>query len=79
MTQGKEWRPFPWREAAAFGLGVLRLPSQHFWALTPRELALAAEGVFGRGGTPGALTRADLATLLDAFPDVASPQVMRES
>jgi uncharacterized phage protein (TIGR02216 family) len=54
----------------AFGLGVLRLPPDAFWAMTPRELALAAEGVCGRAAGEGPLTRSDFAALLAAFPDV---------
>lgn len=51
----------------AFGLGVLRLSPRDFWAMTPRELARAAEGVYGRRA--GAPTRAALETLMRAFPD----------
>ncbi len=69
MTQGLVARPFPWREAIAFGLGVLRLSPSAFWAMTPRELALAAQGVYGRAGAAGPLSRADLDTLLAAFLD----------
>ncbi len=39
--------PFPWRQAMAFGFGRLRLSSAAFWAMTPRELAAAAEGAAG--------------------------------
>lgn len=59
--------PFPWARAMAFGLGVLRLSSRDFWAMTPRELASAAEGVYGRAG--GAPSRDTLAALMRAFPD----------
>jgi len=31
-----------------FGLGVLRLSPRDFWSMTPRELFLAAAGVYGR-------------------------------
>jgi len=51
----------------AFGLGVLRLSSRDFWALTPRELFRAAEGVYGRAAQP--LSRASLDELMRAFPD----------
>lgn len=51
----------------AFGFGVLRQSSEAFWAMTPRELHRAAEGVYGRRtGAPG---RAQLAALMRAFPD----------
>ena len=58
---------FPWREAMAFGLGRLGLPSAAFWALTPRELAAAAEGVFGVRGRPP--DRDALSTLMARYPD----------
>ncbi|MEM1039809.1 MAG: rcc01693 family protein [Pseudomonadota bacterium] len=37
----KDPDPFPWSHVMAFGLGVLRLPPQQFWSLTPRELTAA--------------------------------------
>ncbi|HEY8580906.1 MAG TPA: rcc01693 family protein [Beijerinckiaceae bacterium] len=61
--------PFPWEEAMAFGFGVLRLSADHFWALTPRELAAAARG--HAGPRPAAPTRAALGALMRAFPDEA--------
>jgi uncharacterized phage protein (TIGR02216 family) len=51
----------------AFGLGVLRLSSREFWSLTPRELAAAADGVYG--AAPRAPPRAALDALLHDFPD----------
>jgi uncharacterized phage protein (TIGR02216 family) len=51
----------------AFGLGVLRLSPKDFWSMTPRELASAAEGVYGRA--PVGPTRADLFALMNDFPD----------
>ncbi|MBX9759149.1 MAG: phage tail assembly chaperone [Beijerinckiaceae bacterium] len=64
--------PFPWREAMAFGLGVLRLPADQFWSLTPRELISALEGAQGRrAGEP--LARAALDELMLAFPDGGLP------
>jgi uncharacterized phage protein (TIGR02216 family) len=51
----------------AFGLGVLRHTPQAFWSMTPRELAAAAEGVFGK--LSGAPARDDLRALMAAFPD----------
>ena len=51
----------------AFGFGVLRQSSDAFWAMTPRELHSAAEGVYGpRASAPG---RGQLAALMQAFPD----------
>jgi uncharacterized phage protein (TIGR02216 family) len=51
----------------AFGLGVLRLSPDAFWAMSPRELAAAAEGV--RGPAPQGCEGFDLDALLRAFPD----------
>ena len=48
------------------GFGVLRLSSDAFWRMTPRELKQAADGVFGRGD---GLDRAALDALMQAFPD----------
>ena len=49
------------------GFGILRLSSETFWRMTPRELKHAADGVFGRGGAMP--TRASLDELMRAFPD----------
>jgi uncharacterized phage protein (TIGR02216 family) len=59
-------KPFPWDEAIGFGLGVLRLPPGSFWAMTPRELALAIAAVTG-GSKP--LQRSDLHHLMTRYPD----------
>jgi uncharacterized phage protein (TIGR02216 family) len=59
-------RPFPWDEAIGFGLGVLRLSPAAFWAMTPRELALAITAATG-GATP--LQRSDLTDLMTRYPD----------
>ena len=59
---------FPWAAAMAFGLGVLKLSPREFWAMTPRELAAAHEGVTGRGaGQP--LDRDALEALMANHPD----------
>lgn len=60
-------KPFPWGEAMGFGLGVLRLPSAQFWAMTPRELAFAIRAV--RGAVPEPIDRAALDQLMQKFPD----------
>lgn len=58
---------FPWRSLMAFGLGRLGLSCNVFWATTPRELAAAAEGLFGPfQGAPG---RSDLEALMARYPD----------
>lgn len=62
-------KPFPWDEAIGFGLGVLRLPPTQFWAMTPRELALAIRAV--RGAVPEPIDRAALDELMKLFPDRA--------
>ena len=54
-------------QAIGFGLGVLRLAPEQFWAMTPRELACAIEAVTGRGGAP--LPRETLNQLIERFPD----------
>ncbi|MBB3930740.1 putative phage protein (TIGR02216 family) [Kaistia hirudinis] len=59
--------PFPWREAMAIGFGVLKLSSRDFWALTPRELASAIEGLTGRTSAP--MDRERLEELARRFPD----------
>lgn len=48
------------------GLGLLRLPPQSFWTMTPRELA-AALGPLPR--VQAAPTRAALDALMHAYPD----------
>jgi len=62
---------FPWDEAMAFGLGVLRLSPHAFWAMTPRELMAAHRGVVGQGGE--AVGRARLNNLMGQFPDGDKP------
>ena len=59
--------PFAWSEAIGFGLGVLRLSSDAFWRMTPRELAFAVEAVMGRKSVP--LARTTLIDLITRFPD----------
>ena len=55
----------------AFGFGVLRLSPGDFWSLTPRELAAALEGRFGKPAQAPA--RETLRALMTAFPDEATP------
>lgn len=59
-------KPFPWDEAIGFGLGVLRLSPAAFWAMTPRELALAIEAVTS---ATRPMQRSDLRDLMTRFPD----------
>jgi uncharacterized phage protein (TIGR02216 family) len=58
---------FPWQRAMGFGLGVLRLPPDAFWRMTPRELAAAAHAIFGPEGAP--LERSLFLDLMKRFPD----------
>jgi uncharacterized phage protein (TIGR02216 family) len=58
---------FPWRQVMAVGLGQLRLSSRDFWAMTPRELAAAVEGLFGFAAGPP--DRGQLERLMTRFPD----------
>ncbi len=60
-------KPFPWKEAIGFGLGVLRLPPEQFWRMTPRELAYAIQAVTGRIAPLG---RDALGDLMKRYPDV---------
>lgn len=59
---------FPWDEVMGFGLGVLRLSPDAFWAATPREIAAAHRGLAGRGAARP-LERGALERLMAAFPD----------
>jgi len=59
----------PWHEVMAFGLGVLRLPGDTFWAMTLRELEAAASGAFGPPPLWVSLTRGEFTSLMNAYPD----------
>jgi uncharacterized phage protein (TIGR02216 family) len=59
-------RPFPWKQAIGFGLGVLKLPPEQFWRMTPRELAYAIEAATGRTAPLG---REGLTALMKRYPD----------
>ncbi len=61
--------PFPWDNAIGFGLGVLRLAPDQFWAMTPRELNAAFVAFSKRRGVVLPPGRADLERLMDKFPD----------
>lgn len=58
--------PFPWKQAIGFGLGVLKLPPEQFWRMTPRELAYAIEAATGRTAPLG---RDGLTALMKRYPD----------
>lgn len=59
--------PFPWRRAIGIGLGLLRLPPDAFWRMTPRELSYAIEALGGRPAEP--LPRHAFAALMTRYPD----------
>jgi len=67
MKEDAEAERFPWRELMAVGFGRLRLDSAAFWAMTPRELAAAIEGLTGSHAAPP--NRAMLDALMRRFPD----------
>jgi uncharacterized phage protein (TIGR02216 family) len=67
----REPEPFPWGAAMTAGLGMLRLAPDDFWSMTPRELDAAMRGAFGHAPMQPAMSRADLAALMAAFPDAA--------
>ncbi len=50
----------------SFGFAVLRLTSAEFWAMTPRELAIAIKPF---QHSQGPLTRTELDDLSGRFPD----------
>jgi len=59
--------PFPWQEAMRFGLGVLKLPPDAFWKMSPRELAAAWSALMGDPAQP--LERQALEKLMERYPD----------
>jgi uncharacterized phage protein (TIGR02216 family) len=60
---------FPWAEAMRFGLGVLRLPPDRFWAMTLPEFRAALAGAAGASTGGMALSREGLEALIARFPD----------
>jgi uncharacterized phage protein (TIGR02216 family) len=68
LSQGRaEVVAFPWEHALAIGLGILRLPPEQFWKMTPREFAAALRGLYG--DAPAPIDRETFAALADRFPD----------
>ncbi len=57
----------------AIGFGVLHLPSKAFWAMTPREIVAAVDGISGGRGHALPLRRDDLTALMHRYPD-AQPE-----
>lgn len=58
-------KPFPWAAALHFGLGLLRLSPDCFWALSLREFVALGGALRPRP----ALDRATLAALMRRWPD----------
>ena len=56
----------PWAALIHAGLGRLRLPPETFWAMTPREFAVAA-GLINPANAP--MDRPTLARLMACHPD----------
>lgn len=52
-----------------FGLGVLGLPSDVFWAMTPPEFAAAVAGRCGHSSNAEGMTAQRLSNLMQQFPD----------
>ena len=70
LAAGGEREPhaFPWDDAMALGLSILRWSPESFWRATPRELMAAGQGLHGRRMIEPALN-GDLRRLMAAFPD----------
>ena len=64
-------RAFPWAEAMAIGLGVLRLPPRDFWAMTPVEFGRAVSGLTG-AAADAPMSRESFNALMARFPDRGS-------
>lgn len=55
----------------AIGLGLLRLSSADFWAMTPREFAAALRGLKGEFTPLAPLDSGALQALMMLFPDAS--------
>ena len=58
-----------WPQLMRLGLGVLRLPPEAFWAMTPVEFHRALEGAGVLRSEGAGLGRAGLERLMASFPD----------
>lgn len=61
--------PFDWELMMRFGLGVLGLPPEAFWSMTPGEFSAAVKGRLGRLTDEAPMDRARLAALAAQYPD----------
>ena len=59
---------FPWDEVMGFLMGVLGWPPHVAWAATPREVALALDGRYGRQKSQ-IMDGAALVELMQDWPD----------
>lgn len=62
----------PWQEFMALGFGGLKLPPEHFWQMTLRELQSAIEGIYGHQ-TTAPMTKEALRGLMQQYPDSPKP------
>ncbi len=60
---------FGWPRLMRLGLGVLRLPPEAFWAMTPRELDAALAGLAGRIDDTIPMGTGALQRLMARYPD----------
>ncbi|MGQ0671670.1 MAG: phage tail assembly chaperone [Hyphomicrobium sp.] len=63
----------------AFGLGVLRLPPEAFWAMTLPEMQTAISGLLGPTSHDRLPTGAELKAMMARFPDAGSAAGSRQS
>lgn len=59
---------FPWEEVMGFLTGVLGWPPHVAWAATPREVAMALDGHYGRRQSQS-MDGAALEMLMQDWPD----------
>lgn len=59
-------RPFPWEAVIHTGFCLLRLSSETFWQLTPREFFAMTGGARAVSSAPD---RAAMETMMRQFPD----------
>jgi uncharacterized phage protein (TIGR02216 family) len=71
--------PVDWPTLMRLGLGLLRLPPEAFWSMTPGEFrrALEGAGVLQPGGR--GMDRNRLAALMAAFPDAGAAAGSRQA
>ncbi|MEM7270531.1 MAG: rcc01693 family protein [Pseudomonadota bacterium] len=60
---------FDWEMLMRFGLGVMGLAPDQFWAMTPREFDAAVKGRLGQLGGAAPMSRAGFEALAEKYPD----------